>query len=191
MIVAGTTPYPWPFDQVVDPARTALVVCGADQQWADRTPADPDRLASLDRLRAGLAAAGVLEVVLHHDNPSGRRFVAPVDAVGAAVVPSSSASLTVRSAGIDGFYGSDLDPLLRRHGRSHLLLAGLGLETTVHSTMRRANDRGYECLLVADATLAIDDRLRAASVSSIEMSGGIFGAVGGTNAVLTAFGVGS
>ena len=110
----------------------------------------------------------------------------PVSAPG-----TGSTSVTVRAAGIDGFYGSDLDPVLRRLGRSHLLLVGLGLETTVHSTMRRANDRGYECLLVADAALAIDDRLRPASISSIEMSGGIFGAVGTTDPVLAAYGAAS
>ena len=251
MKVDATTPYHWPYDGVIDPARTALVVCGADEGWAARTPSDPQRLACLERLRAGLAGVGVLEVLVHHDDPTGRPFVPPADPVGSAVAalpgsavpgsaifsatsspslsasstaasssPSSSAtsspaspvtssitsppgsspvsapdpgstSVTVRAAGIDGFYGSDLDPVLRRLGRSHLLLVGLGLETTVHSTMRRANDRGYECLLVADAALAIDDRLRPASISSIEMSGGIFGAVGATDPVLAAYGAAS
>jgi len=82
------------------------------------------------------------------------------------------------AAGVDGFYGSPLDDRLRRLGRDQLLLCGAWLETGVHSTMRSANDRGYECLLVLDACDAYDATLVAASRSQIEMSGGIFGAVG-------------
>jgi len=92
----------------------------------------------------------------------------------------------VESMGVDGFYGSRLDGLLRSLGRDQLLLAGGWLETGVHSTMRSANDRGYECLLVLDACTAYDSDLVAASRSQIEMSGGIFGAVGSTDDVLAA-----
>jgi nicotinamidase-related amidase len=92
----------------------------------------------------------------------------------------------VVSAGIDGFFGSRLDGLPRSLGRDQLLLAGAWLETGVHSTMRSANDRGYECLLVLDACTAYDPELVAASRSQIEMSGGIFGAVGSTDDVLAA-----
>jgi nicotinamidase-related amidase len=56
----------------------------------------------------------------------------------------------------------------------------------VHSTLRSANDTGYECLLVADACSAHDPALVASSISSVEMSGGIFGAIGTTDAVLAA-----
>ena len=82
--------------------------------------------------------------------------------------------------------GDSLDALLRSLGRDQLLLTGSWLETSVHSTMRSANDRGYECLLVLDACTAYDPDLVAASRSQIEMSGGIFGAVGHTDDVLAA-----
>jgi nicotinamidase-related amidase len=52
--------------------------------------------------------------------------------------------------------------------------------------MRSANDRGYECLLVADACRPVDPALRAPALSMIEMSGGIFGAVGQSAQVLRA-----
>lgn len=186
MIVADTSPYPWPFDEAVDADRTALVLCGADADWAARTPHAAEPLDALDRLRAGLAGTGMLEILLHHANPSDR----PHTPTAGAICPpleASPGSLIVHAAGIDGFYGSDLDAVLRRGGRTHLLFAGYGLETTLHSTMRRANDRGYECLLVADAALALDESLRPSSISSVEMSGGIFGAVGMTDPVLTAY----
>ena len=92
----------------------------------------------------------------------------------------------VDAHGIDGFFGSPLDSLLRSLGRDQLLLCGSWLETSVHSTMRSANDRGYECLLVIDACVPHDPALVAASRSQIEMSGGIFGAVGDSADVLTA-----
>ena len=76
--------------------------------------------------------------------------------------------------------------MLRTGRIRRLLLAGVGLETCVHSTMRDANDRGYECLLVLDACVPIDPSLVPASVSSIEMSGGIFGAVGTSADVIAA-----
>ena len=56
----------------------------------------------------------------------------------------------------------------------------------MHSTMRSANDRGYECLLVVDACAPLDPDLVPPAISMVEMSGGIFGAVGTTAPVLAA-----
>ncbi len=91
---------------------------------------------------------------------------------------------TFDAAGWDGFFGTGLDSQLRRWGVTHLLLAGGPLETAVHSTMRSANDRGYECLLVVDATAALHPELLPQTLSMIEMSGGIFGANGTSSAVM-------
>ena len=90
------------------------------------------------------------------------------------------------AVGIDGFFGSQLDSLLRASHLTHLLLVGVPLETAVHSTMRSANDMGYECLVVQDATAALDPGLKSNTLSMIEMSGGIFGAIGTAAAVQAA-----
>lgn len=182
--VASTTPYAWPFDDTIDPERTALVVAGGGPAWAAVTPDDPVAREQLDRLRAALPACGVLTIVVDHQMAT--------DRITAVVTPAPSVTgrdgePVVTAAGIDGFYGSALDATLHGRGRTHLLVAGYGLETAVHSTVRRANDRGYECLTVIDASVAHDPELRHASRSSIEMSGGIFGAVGATADVLAAF----
>ncbi|MDH4075431.1 MAG: cysteine hydrolase [Acidimicrobiia bacterium] len=95
-------------------------------------------------------------------------------------------AVTVTAAGVDGFYGGPLAALLRRSGVDQIVLAGFGLETTIHSTMRSANDAGLECLAVVDACVALDPELTPRTVSMIEMSGGIFGAVGVTGPVLDA-----
>jgi nicotinamidase-related amidase len=63
------------------------------------------------------------------------------------------------------------------------------MEGPVHSTMRSANDRGLECLLVIDGCAPLDPTLAEAGVRIIEMSGGIFGAVAPSQAVLSAFSI--
>jgi len=183
MTIASTTPYPWPYDGRIDPDRTALVITGGGALWAALTPADAGAAASLERLRSELPAS-VVRIVVMHDLAATR--AAPAESP-APVLTGRPDELTVTAAGIDGFYGSALDTVLQRHDRTHLLVAGYGLESTVHSTVRRANDRGYECLTVVDASLAHDPSLRVASRSSIEMSGGIFGAVGETGPIVDAF----
>jgi hypothetical protein len=178
--VAGTTPYPWPYDGVVDPARLALVVAGHDRRWSGRTP-DPEATAErVDALGEALLAAGALVVRAAH-RPARE---APGPAPG--LLAGDPRVAVVHAAGTDAFYGSDLDALLRGAGRDHLLLAGFGLEGPVHSTLRSANDRGYECLLLADACAPLDPALAPAARSMVEMSGGIFGAVGSTAALLAA-----
>ena len=92
----------------------------------------------------------------------------------------------VSSEGVDGFFGGPLESTLRQAGIARLILVGAWLETSVHSTMRTANDMGFECLLVVDACAPGDETLVANSVSMIEMSGGIFGAVGSSADVLAA-----
>jgi nicotinamidase-related amidase len=76
--------------------------------------------------------------------------------------------------------------VLSREGLTHLFVAGHGLEGPVHSLLRGANDRGFECLLVTDACSAFTPDCRDAAASMVCMSGGIFGAVGTTDAVVTA-----
>ncbi|GIH23336.1 hypothetical protein Aph01nite_16460 [Acrocarpospora phusangensis] len=166
----STSPYPWPWHGHVDPVRLALLAVACPR------PAGPDR--EVETLAEQVRAAGGL-VVSVRVRPPYRPVVPPAQA------PPVRADRTVRAAGWDGFHGSDLDSVLRAEGRDLLLLAGCCLELGVHSTMRAANDRGYECLLVEDACTAASPDLRQGALSTIEMSGGIFGAVGTRTAVAT------
>ncbi len=178
--VAGTTPYPWPFDGDLAGTGTALVVVVPDD-----FAVDPDGHAAeqFDRLATAVRRAGGVLVVATTTTPARPGRSLPdrraVPGLGAPQALAGRApDLAVRSRGVDAFYGSELDAELRNRGIRRLLLAGVGLETSVHSTMRDANDRGYECLLVVDASTPIDRTLVDPAVSMIEMSGGIFGAVG-------------
>jgi nicotinamidase-related amidase len=185
-VIVDSTPYPWPFTGAIDPAATALVICGSGPEWSGRTPLDPDREDNLARLRSLARRLPIPTVLVRHARPNDRRATS-LPLAPSPVLDPDTEDLEVHAAGIDGFFGSSLASVLRRRGRTHLLVAGRGFETAVHSTLRRANDDGFECLTIHDACSPIDAALTAASISSIEMSGGIFGAVASTDAVIAAF----
>ncbi|MEQ1785727.1 MAG: isochorismatase family protein [Acidimicrobiales bacterium] len=170
--VLGSEPYPWPYDEDLSGNRLAVVLAGWDLDWSRRALGAAAATRAVERLVGGVAVHGGLVVgVAHH-----RAEALPVPDGGQAVT----------AEGIDGFHGGGLDSVLRAAGRTHLLLAGFGLEGPVHSTLRDANDRGYECLLVADACAALTPDLVDASLRTVHMSGGIFGATATVAAVLAA-----
>jgi nicotinamidase-related amidase len=92
--------------------------------------------------------------------------------------------LVVTAAGHDGFCGSDLDLALRARGIELIVAVGMAAEVAVSSTVRSANDRGYECLTLSDAVAPLDPATGERELCSVTMSGGIFGAVGTSDAFL-------
>ena len=77
--------------------------------------------------------------------------------------------------GKGSFYGTDLQDELTELEITHLVIAGVTTEVCVQTTMREANDRGYECLLVEDATESYFPEFKAATIDMIRAQGGIVG----------------
>lgn len=181
--VPGTRPYPWPFDGDLGAAATTLLlVSDGTVDVDDATRGRLRELAAQLRSRGGrvVATRTVRAGVRSGSGPG------VVDPVADPLLPVTEVDEVVGSGGVDAFYASDLELVLATTGTRRLLVAGAPLESCVHSTLRTANDMGLECLLLADGCVAWDPSLRGAALSMVEMSGGIFGAVGSCAGVLSA-----
>ena len=88
--------------------------------------------------------------------------------------------------GKGAFYATRLGHLLETRGIGHLVFAGVTTEVCVQTTMREANDRGYECLLAEDATESYFPEFKAATLAMIRAQGGIVGWTAPTDTIVEA-----
>ena len=119
--------------------------------------------------------------------PMGRVLVAGEP--GADIVPSLApwpGEIVIDKPGKGAFYGTDLDDKLRAQGIEQLIFAGVTTEVCVQTTMREANDRGYDCLLATDATESYFPAFKAATIDMITAQGGIVGWAAPTDTILEA-----
>ena len=108
--------------------------------------------------------------------PMGRLLVR--GEAGASIVPECApllGEMVIDKPGKGMFFSTDCESLLRAAGVTHLVFAGVTTEVCVQTSMREANDRGFECLLVSDATESYFPHFKAAAIEMIVAQGGIVG----------------
>jgi len=94
--------------------------------------------------------------------------------------------IVIVKPGKGAFCRTDLENILQKEGITHLLITGVTTEVCVQTTMREANDRGYECLLIEDGTASYFPEFKSSTIEMLRAQGGIIGWTANAEAVIAA-----
>ncbi|GGG17139.1 cysteine hydrolase family protein [Paenibacillus abyssi] len=153
---------------VLAAARTAgmMVIHTREGHLADLSDCPPSKLARSKKQGAGIGDPG----------PMGRILVRGEK--GHDIVPEltpAAGETIIDKPGKGAFYQTNLQEKLEEKKIESLILCGVTTHVCVHTTLREANDRGYECLVLEDATAAFDPADHQAAIRMVWQQGGIFG----------------
>ena len=121
-------------------------------------------------------ARGAITKRIGDPGPMGRILIAgePGSDIVPALAPAEG-EVVIDKPGKGAFYATQLQAALQSRNITHLVIAGVTTEVCVQTTMREANDRGYECLLVEDATESYFPEFKAATLAMVRAQGAIVG----------------
>jgi biuret amidohydrolase len=167
-----------PLGHVLEAARAAglMVVHTREGHRPDLADCPPSKLAR-GRLEVGIGALG----------PKGRVLVR--GEAGHDIVPELApieGEVVLDKPGKGSFYATDLELLLHNQGVSSLIVTGVTTEVCVHTTVREANDRGFECLVLEDCVGSYFPEFHRVALQMIAAQGGIFGWVTNSSELLAA-----
>ena len=154
-------------ERVLKAARQGglLIVHTREGHRADLTDCPPSKKAR-GRLTAGIGDSG----------PMGRILVRGEDGhdIVKELYPEPGEPV-VDKPGKGAFFATDLDGILKHRGIRHLVVCGVTTEVCVHTTVREANDRGYDCLVLEDCVASYFPEFHRSALAMIKAQGGIFG----------------
>jgi biuret amidohydrolase len=146
-------------------ARGLLVIHTREGHRPDLSDCPPSKRAR-GHLEIGIGDAGPMGRVLVRGEP------------GWAIIPELApipGEPVIDKPGKGAFYATDLHTILAARGITSLIVAGVTTEVCVHTTVREANDRGFECLVLADCVGSYFPEFHQAALQMIAAQGGIFG----------------
>jgi len=163
-------PYPWPFDGDLRRDNTALLAVGLGVEEAAYS-GDVEEAIKAVRLECHTRGLAIFYV----DQSFDRLTQSLARNQGADSLFSNEQVLETRRK--NGFLGTGLEDQLYHNGIRNLIVIGGAIDGAVHATMRGANDRGYECVLVRDACGAFDNTAVEVLTSITVSCNGLFGTV--------------
>jgi biuret amidohydrolase len=167
-----------PTRKVLDAARkkSMLVVHTREGHRPDLSDLPPAKKLR-GRLKAGIGDPGPMGRILVRGEYGHDIVDALKPAAGEPIVDKP---------GKGAFYATDLDSLLHNRGIRQLVVCGVTTEVCVNTTVREANDRGYDCLVLEDCVGSYFPEFQAAALAMIKAQGGIFGWVSDSRRFLKA-----